>query len=208
MSFAINYVAPFAVDVVIYRYDTGQYWVPGSGGSWSGSFSYSTQKISLTQGSSQYADLYTTTISNSNFGSPGRIRISLHMSASPNTIVDVIDTYVLDVNEYPADATYHIQGNYTWTLAQDEFTFVCYLDNVRITSGITSPTLSILSRATGSAIYSVTPTEITAGTGVFKYDRTTGAGNRLSTGEAYVMVMGFTHRGSARSDAKLISRDE
>lgn len=88
--------------------------------------------------------------------------------------------------------------------SQDEYTITWFKNGVRVTSGITDPTIQVVKRADGTdLIASATPTEI-GSTGSYKHDETT---NRLTAGEAALCIVGATIDGSARSFEDIVGRD-
>lgn len=102
---------------------------------------------------------------------------------------------------YHADVKLNVDESNT----TDEYTITWFKNGVRVTSGITSPTLQVIKRSDGTdLIASTTPTQI-ASTGSYKHDATTTA--RLTAGEDALAIVGATIDGSARTFATLIGRD-
>lgn len=102
---------------------------------------------------------------------------------------------------------YHADIQFTRDEANstDEYTITWFKNGVRVTSGITVPTIQVAKRADGSDLIAATaPTEI-ASTGTFKHDAT-GSG-RVTVGEAVLVLVGATIDGSARTFSRLIGRD-
>lgn len=101
---------------------------------------------------------------------------------------------------YSADIQYTVDAANT----QDELTVTWFKNGVRQTSGITVPTIQVVKRADGTdLIASTTPTQI-GSTGSYKYDEAT---NRLTAGEAALVIVTATIDGSTRSFSRLIGRD-
>lgn len=88
---------------------------------------------------------------------------------------------------------------------QDEYTITWFKNGVRVTSGITSPTLQVVKRSDGTdLIASTTPTQI-ASTGSYKYDAT--GSSRMTAGQDALAIVGATIDGSARTFADIVGRD-
>lgn len=88
---------------------------------------------------------------------------------------------------------------------QDEYTITWFKNGVRVTSGITSPTLQVVKRADGTdLIASTTPTQI-ASTGSYKYDAT--GSSRMTAGQDALAIVGATIDGSSRTFATIVGRD-
>jgi len=111
---------------------------------------------------------------------------------------------------FEGENVYHADIHFTVDTAntQDEYTITWFKNGVRITAGITVPTLSVLKRADGTELLNagpVTPTQIGA-SGSWKYDETTAA-NRMTAGESGVAVVTATIDAASRNFARVISRD-
>lgn len=87
----------------------------------------------------------------------------------------------------------------------DEYTVTWFKNAVRVTSGITVPTLQLVKRADGSNLLAATAMTQVGSTGSYKKDCTTT--NRLTAGEAVIAVVVATIDGSSRSFSKVIGRD-
>ena len=99
--------------------------------------------------------------------------------------------------------TAQIDFNRDQTNSKDEYAVIWFKNGIRITSGITSPTIQVVKRVDGTDL--VASASMTAvGTVGFKYDEAT---NRLTLGESAFVVCGATIGGSARTFAKLVGRD-
>lgn len=101
---------------------------------------------------------------------------------------------------YPAYLDVTIDGGNT----QDEYTVTWYKNGVLQTSGITSPTITVVKRADGTDLIATTAMTQIGSTGSYKYDETT---NRLTEGEAALVTVAATMDGSARTWRKVVSRD-
>jgi hypothetical protein len=119
-----------------------------------------------------------------------------------DTTTDVTNPVTLASSEdvYHADIDVSIDGANN----QDEYTITWFKNGVRVTSGITSPTIQVIKRSNGSdLIAETTPTQI-GSIGSYKEDEGT---NRITAGEAVVVVVGATIDGSPRTFARVVSRD-
>lgn len=105
------------------------------------------------------------------------------------------------------DDLYHADINLTRDTAntQDEYTVTWFKDGVRLSSGITSPTVQVVKRADGTDLIAATAMTQVGSTGSYKYDATGAA--RIGTGEAVLVVAAATINSSARTFSRLVSRD-
>ncbi len=87
---------------------------------------------------------------------------------------------------------------------RDEYTVAWFKNAVRITSGITSPTITVTNRADGSDLIATTPMTAIGSTGGLKYNEGT---NRTTEGEAVDVTVSATIDGSPRPWSDLVSRD-
>ena len=108
------------------------------------------------------------------------------------------DASVSDV--YHARIDFNLDENNT----QDEYNVMWYKNGVRVTSGITSPTVQVIQRSDGNDLIPATGMTEVGSTHYFKYDDGT---NRITNGEGYVVVAAATIDGEARSFARWVSRD-
>lgn len=101
---------------------------------------------------------------------------------------------------------YHadIKVNVDAANSRDEYTITWFKNGVRVTSGITSPTLQVVKRSDGTdLIASTTPTQI-GSTGSYKHDESSGL---LTAGEDALAIVGATIDASSRTFATLVGRD-
>lgn len=114
---------------------------------------------------------------------------------------DNTDCTLADAEDvYHADIELTIDGANT----QDEYTVTWFRNGVRQTTGITSPTIQVVKRADGTdLIASAAMTQI-GSTGSYKYDEDT---NRITNGEAVLVLAGATINGGARTFSRLLGRD-
>tara|TARA_Y100000310_G_scaffold340705_1_gene437442 strand:+ start:429 stop:1055 length:627 start_codon:yes stop_codon:yes gene_type:complete len=87
---------------------------------------------------------------------------------------------------------------------RDEYTITWFKNGVRITSGITSPTIQVIRRSNGTDLISSTAMTEIGSTASYKYDEST---NRITAGEAVVGVVSATIDGLSRSFAAVLNRD-
>lgn len=119
-------------------------------------------------------------------------------SAADHTTSGSFGQQLQDV--YHADIQLTIDGANT----QDEYTITWFNNGARVTSGITLPTIQVVKRSDGTDLIAEdTPTEI-GSIGSFKYDETS---NRITNGEAVLVLVGATIGGSVRTFSKLLGRD-
>lgn len=122
---------------------------------------------------------------------------------SDNTVEhNVAQRAVLDTNEdvYHADIQVLRDSKNT----QDEYTVTWFKDGVRVTVGITSPTIQVVKRVDGTdLVASVAMTQIGT-TGSYKYDEAT---NRLTVGEAAVAIVTATIDSATREFSSIVGRD-
>lgn len=107
----------------------------------------------------------------------------------------------LGLNIYTA----RIWQNKDTSVPQDEYTVVWYKNNIRVTSGITSPTIEIIKRVDGTDLLAATTMTQVGTTGSYKYDAT--GSNRLTDGESAIIVVAATIDGSAREYSEVFGRD-
>jgi hypothetical protein len=111
---------------------------------------------------------------------------------------DALTAYLPDI--YHADIDLSVDEANT----QDEYTVTWFKNGVRVTSGITSPTIQVVKRVDGTDLIASTATTQIGTTASYKKDESS---NRITAGEAVLAIVGGTIDGSARSFAKVISRD-
>ena len=85
-------------------------------------------------------------------------------------------------------------------------TITWFKNGVRITSGITLAKIQVVKRVDGTDLVGVTSMIEIASIGSYKYDETV-SGNRVSAGEAVVVLATGTIDGSSREFAAVITRD-
>lgn len=90
------------------------------------------------------------------------------------------------------------------TNTQDEYTVTWFKNGVRITSGITAPTIQVVKRADGTDLIASTAMTQIGSTGSYKYDETT---NRTTAGEASLAIVAATIDSGGRTFARVVGRD-
>lgn len=112
--------------------------------------------------------------------------------------LDIVVLAVADL--YHADIQLTIDEANT----QDEYTVTWFKNGIRVTSGITTPLIQVVNRADGTDLVASTAMTQIGTTGSFRYDEAT---NRITNGEAVVIIATATIDGSARSFTKVGARD-
>lgn len=91
------------------------------------------------------------------------------------------------------------------TNTKDEYEVTWYKNGVRQTTGlVTSPTIQVVKRADGTDLIASTAMTEIGTTGSFKKDEST---NRLTAGEAALVIVAGTISGGSRSFTKMVGRD-
>ena len=90
------------------------------------------------------------------------------------------------------------------TNTTDEYSIAWFKNGVRIASGITVPTIQVVKRVDGTDLVASTAMTQIGTTGSYKYDEAT---NRITAGEAVLVIVAATIDSGSRSFAKVISRD-
>ena len=88
---------------------------------------------------------------------------------------------------------------------RDEYTVRFLRDLVRLTAGITTPTIQLVKRADGTDLLAETALSQIGATGAYKYDAT--AASRLTNGEAAIAVVRATIDGQTRTMERMVGRD-
>jgi hypothetical protein len=88
---------------------------------------------------------------------------------------------------------------------QDEYTVTWFKNGVRLTSGITSPSIQAVKRADGSSLITGTAMTQVGTTGTYKYDAT--GSQRQTVGEASLIIVSATIDSNTRSFSRLVGRD-
>lgn len=117
--------------------------------------------------------------------------------------------YMVEVLPYdPYASIYHADVNVDrdGDNALDEWSALWSKDGVDLTSGITSPTIQVIKRSDGTDLIASTAMTQIGSTGAYKYD-TTSAGQRISAGESYIVVVTATIGGATRTRRRVIVRD-
>lgn len=107
-----------------------------------------------------------------------------------------------------SERVYHAQIELTRDTPHtaDEYTGRWYRDLVRLTAAdVTSPTIQVVRRANGADLLPETALTQIGSTGAWKYDAT--GAQRLTSGEAGIVVMRATVDGATRTFEKIVGRD-
>ena len=118
---------------------------------------------------------------------------------SADTDVDVTCTLFEGAQGDTDDDLYQAKISYVED-TNDEWTATWFKNGVRITSGITSPTIQVIKRSDGTNLVSATAMTEIGSTESWKYDEST---NKIAANESYLVVAAGTIDGSARSDAEI-----
>ena len=118
----------------------------------------------------------------------------------------------LDAANLPADidtintGIYHADIEFTrdQTNTQDEYNVIWFLDGVPITTGITLPKIQVIKRTDGTDLVAATAMTEIGSTETYKYDEAT---NRITLGEAVLVVATMTHASVVRTWKKVATRD-
>jgi len=124
------------------------------------------------------------------------------------TIAGYIDTEVSAIKTktdtiadiYHADIELTVDG----ANSRDEYTVTWFKNGVRLTSGITSPTIQAVKCADSTDLISSTAMTQIGSTGSYKYDEGT---DRTTAGEAVVVITSATIDTGTRSFARVLARD-
>jgi len=87
---------------------------------------------------------------------------------------------------------------------KDEYTVTWFKDRAALTSGVTDPTIQVVKRVDGTDLVASTAMTEIGTTESFKYDEAT---NRVTAGEAALVVVTATIDGSTRSWSEIVTRD-
>ncbi len=127
---------------------------------------------------------------------------------SGGVLTHSVDTGGIVAASFAAGAidTYHadIQLTVDQANTKDEYTVTWFKNGVRQTSGITSPTIQVVKRANGADLIASTSMTQIGSTGSYKYDEAT---NRITAGEANIVVVRGDIDSATRSFSRLVSRD-
>lgn len=88
---------------------------------------------------------------------------------------------------------------------QDEYTITAFKNGVRLTSGVTSPTIQVVKRADGTDLIAATALTEIGSTESFRYNATTTA--RITAGEAVIAIFSATIDAGTRTFSRVLSRD-
>lgn len=136
----------------------------------------------------------------------GVVNSGTHGNAALKTLIDVIDGIVDSILVATGDI-YHAKIGLTIDEAnsQDEWTVAWFKNGVRLTSGVTSPAITVIKRADGTNLINAASMNEVGSTESFKYDATTTA--RITAGEAVVVLVTATIDAGTRTWLDIVSRD-
>jgi hypothetical protein len=127
-------------------------------------------------------------------------------SVVAEAVVNSVDSRVVPLLFFIPTPVYFADIQFTrdQSNTQDEYTVTWFRDGVRITSGITSPQIQVIKRVDGTNLVAATTMTQIGTTGSYKYDEAT---NRLTLGEAAVVVVTATIDGASQTWVKNLGRD-
>lgn len=102
---------------------------------------------------------------------------------------------------YPADVQLTVDDGNT----QDEWTVQWFKNGAPQTSGVTSPTIQVVKRADGTDLIASTAMTQIGSTGAYKYDAS--GSERVTQGEAVLVIVSATINAGSRSWRKVVTRD-
>lgn len=91
------------------------------------------------------------------------------------------------------------------TNSRDEYTIRWLKNNLRVTSGVTSPTLQVVKRADGTDLIAASAMTQVGATGAYMYNAS--GAERQTDGEASIIVVSATIDGATRTDEVIRGRD-
>ena len=107
-----------------------------------------------------------------------------------------------EADGYPAQIEFTVDGANT----RDEYTVSWFKNLTPLSAGITSPTIQVVKRADGTDLIAEASLTQIGSTGTYRFNTTT-EGQRLTEGEAAIVIVTATIDGSERTWKRLISRD-
>lgn len=132
----------------------------------------------------------------------------MHEVLTPVKISVGTGTGQLDIGDgrVRVDDIYHADINVAVdsVVPQDEYTVTWFKNGARLTSGITSPTIQAVKRADGTSLVGSTSMTEIGSTGSFMKNEGT---NRISAGEAVLVIASAFIDSATRTFSKVISRD-
>lgn len=91
------------------------------------------------------------------------------------------------------------------TNSRDEYTIRWLKNNLRVTSGVTSPLIQVVKRADGTDLIAATAMTQIGSTGAYRYNAS--GAERQTDGEASIIVVSATIDGATRTDEVIRGRD-
>lgn len=170
---------------------------------------FTDKDITLTEGTSENLGSYSVSLDGSAW-SDGLYVLRVHDTSLSNiciaaSLFGVSGGYEVPVGEENALYTSDINLNIDATNSQDEYTVTFFKNGIRITSGVTSPTIQVVKRSDGTNLIASTSITEIGSTESFKYDATSTA--RQTAGESYLVLISATIDGATRTFSKLLGRD-
>lgn len=116
----------------------------------------------------------------------------------------VVSLSEVNVDVYHADVQVLLDADNN----QDEYTVHWFKTDDPVLSGITNATLQVTKRSDGSDLIAVSSMTLVAAAGVYKYNATAVAGERLTAGEAAIAIVSADIDGATRTWREAVGRDE
>jgi hypothetical protein len=180
------------------------YFRPSASETFSNALSFAAKEIALTEGSAELEGVYRATLTGDTW-TDGWYLVTIYNDTDVALGGSLI--YVKNGREVesPSDVdVYHADIQFTKDSTTDQYTVTWFKNGVRITSGITSPTLQVVNRADGTNLIAASAMTQIGSTGSYKLDST---GSRQTIGVAYPVIAAATIDGATRSFSWILGRD-
>jgi hypothetical protein len=154
-------------------------------------------------------------------GATGSGLTSLASQASVDTVDTVVDAIKIKTDNLPASPAavgsamtlttaydlYHADIHFTrdQTNTTDEYEIRWFKNGLRVTSGITSPTIQVVNRSDGSDLIAATALTQIGSAGAYKLDAT--GGLRLTVGQSAEAIVSATIDSGTRTFSRMVGRD-
>ena len=179
-----------------------------------GPFSWATHGAALTAQTAELAGTYYLDVDPSTW-EDGLYNIRVHDNTGSHTtlsgqLMAIKNGGEVQIGEEGVNnAVYHAAIEFTKDPVNnaDEYTVTWFRNGIQLTSGLTSPLITVIKRTDGSTLIASTAmTAVGAGSGMFKFD-TTSAGQKQTAGEAYLAKVSVDVDGRTRQFADILGRD-
>lgn len=180
------------------------YFRPTASETFATGLSFSAKKIALVEQSSPELGVFKKVLDSSTW-SDGWYKTVIYDSTDDSISVDLF--FVKNGREVDSASdldVYHADIQFNKNSTTDQYTVTWFKNGIRITSGITSPTLQVVNRSDGTDLIAATSMTQIASTGMYKLDTTS---SRQTVGVAYPVIAAATIDGSSRSFSWILGRD-